>query len=145
MEQEKNTLTVLQVEPGCYPKAVTIGADLHSLQQAVDGTIAATYPFRDPVAVILNDDGKLIGLPLNRALRDEHGQTYDVIAGTFLVAGMGEEDFCSLTPEQLETYEKVFHQPETFIRLNHRLVVVPIPDEALQNNSAEKKIPTMER
>lgn len=145
MEQEKNTLTVLQVEPGCYPKPVTISADLHSLQQAVDGTIAATYPFTDPVAVILNDDGKLIGLPLNRALRDEHGQTYDVIAGTFLVAGMGEEDFCSLTPEQMEKYEKVFHQPETFIRLNHRLVVVPIPDEALQNNSAEKKAPTMER
>lgn len=144
MEQEK-TLTVLQVEPGCYPKQITIGADLHSLQQAVDGTISATYPFRDPVAIILNDDGKLIGLPLNRALRDEHGQTYDVIAGTFLVAGLGEDDFCSLTPEQLEKYEKVFHQPETFVRLNHRLVVVPIPDEALQNTATEKKSPEMER
>ncbi len=38
-----------------------------------------------------------MGLPLNRALRDEDGQMYDAVAGTFLVVGLGEEDFASLT------------------------------------------------
>ena len=42
---------------------------LKALQQAVGGSIGASYPFADdPVAVVYNDDGKLMGLPLNRAL-----------------------------------------------------------------------------
>ena len=72
---------------------------------------AATYPFTDPVAIVCNDEGKLLGLPMNRALRDEHGQTYDVVAGNFLVVGLGEEDFASLSPELAQKYEQFFHQP----------------------------------
>lgn len=65
MEQEKNTLTVLEIAPGQYPKQVEIDPDLKALQQAVGGSIGASYPFADdPVAIIYNDDGKLMGLPL---------------------------------------------------------------------------------
>ena len=121
MEQEKNTLTVLEIVPGQYPKQVEIDPDLKSLQQAVGGNIGAVY----------NDEGKLMGLPLNRALRDESGEAYDVVAGTFLVVGLGEEDFASLTPELAQKYEEHFHQPEDFIRLGHRMMVVRVPDEAV--------------
>ena len=93
------------------------------------GTIAAVYPFADPVAIICNDDGKLMGLPLNRALRDENGEMYDAIAGDFLVVGLGEEDFASLTPELAQKYEQLFHQPEAFLKLGNRLLVLPVPDE----------------
>ena len=61
---------------------------------------------------VYNDDGKLIGLPLNRALRDENGEMYDAVAGDFLVVGLGEEDFAFLTPEMAQKYEQLFHQPE---------------------------------
>lgn len=128
---EENTLSVLQIAPEQYPKQIEIDNDLKALQQAVGGSIGATYPFDDPVAIVYNDDGKLMGLPLNRALRDEHGEAYDVIAGTFLVVGLGEEDFASLTPELAEKFEKKFHQPEDFIRLGHRMMVVRVPDEAV--------------
>ena len=110
---EESTLFVLQLSPGQYPKQVEISDELKALQQAVGGSIGATYPFDDPVAIVYNDDGKLMGLPLNRALRDEHGEAYDVIAGTFLVVGLSEEDFASLTPELAEKFEKQFHQPES--------------------------------
>ena len=70
----ENTLSVLEIAPGQYPKQIVIDNDLKALQQAVDGPIAASYPFEDPVAIVYNDEGKLTGLPLNRALRDEHGQ-----------------------------------------------------------------------
>ena len=78
MEQEKNTLSVLQIAPGQHPKPIEIDNDLKALQQAVGGSIGASYPFEDPVAIVYNDDGKLMGLPLNRALRDESGEAYDV-------------------------------------------------------------------
>ena len=78
---------------------------------------------------VYNDDGKLMGLPLNRALWDEDGLMYDVIAGTFLVVGLGEEDFVSLSPEMAQKYEQLFHQPEAFLKLGNRLLVLPVPDE----------------
>ena len=54
---------------------------------------------------------------------------YDVIAGTFLVVGLGEEDFVSLSPELAQKYEEEFHQPEAFLPLGRRLMVIPVPDE----------------
>ena len=139
MEQNENTLTVLEIVPGQYPKQVEIDPDLKSLQQAVGGNIGASYPFSDPVAIVYNDDGKLMGLPLNRALRDEDGQIYDAVAGTFLVVGLGEEDFASLSPELAQKYEEHFHQPEAFLPLGRRLMVIPVPDESVQSD-AEKAV-----
>ena len=49
MEQEKNTLSVLQIAPGQHPKPIEIDNDLEALQQAVGGSIGASYPFEDPV------------------------------------------------------------------------------------------------
>ena len=132
MSKSKKELDVLLVKPDEYPQKVTIGAELKDLQEAVGGTITATYPFTDPVAIVCNDEGKLQGLPMNRALRDEHGQTYDVVAGNFLVVGLGKEDFASLSPELAQKYEQHFHQPETFIKLGGHLVILPTPDEAGQ-------------
>ena len=76
LSENKEKLDVLLVQPGAYPQKISIGTDLKDLQDAVGGTITATYPFTDPVAIVCNDEGKLLGLPMNRALRDEHGQTY---------------------------------------------------------------------
>lgn len=39
-----------------------IDPGLHSLQAEVGGDIGATYPYSDPVALVCNDEGKLIGL-----------------------------------------------------------------------------------
>ena len=146
----ENTLSVLKIASGQYPQQVEIDNDLKALQQAVGGSIGASYPFEDPVAIVYNDDGKLMGLPLNRALRDENGEMYDgklmglplnralrdengemydAVAGTFLVVGLGEEDFASLTPDMAQKYEQLFHQPEAFLKLGNRLLVLPVPDE----------------
>ena len=129
MEQNETTLSVLKIAPGQYPQQVEIDNDLKALQQAVGGSIGASYPFEDPVAIVYNDDGKLMGLPLNRALRDENGEMYDAVAGTFLVVGLGEEDFAALTPEMAQKYEQLFHQPEAFLKLGNRLLVLSVPDE----------------
>ena len=139
MSKDKKELDVLLVKPNEYPQKVTIGAELKDLQEAVGGTITATYPFTDPVAIVCNDEGKLLGLPMNRALRDEHGQTYDVLTGNFLVVGLGKEDFASLSPELAQKYEEHFHQPEAFLPLGRRLMVIPVPDESVQND-AEKAV-----
>ena len=39
------------------------------------------------------------------------------------------KDFPSLTPELAQKYEQLFHQPEAFLKLGNRLLVLPVPDE----------------
>ena len=102
----KEKMTVLYVKPGEKPKRIEIENDLEALQRAVGGYIEAVYPYEDPVALIVNEEGKLNGLPLNRALRDEDNEIYDIVAGTFLVVGLGESEFASLTPALMEKYKK---------------------------------------
>ncbi len=130
MENEKcKTIRVLVVEPGKHPYLKEAENTLTALQKEVGGYIQAVYPFDDPVGLICNEEGKLMNLPLNRALRMEDGEVYDIIAGTFLVAGLGEEDFESLTDALAEKYEERFHSPETFLWIDgHVHVIECVPE-----------------
>ena len=122
-------LTVLVVEPMKEPYVKEIDPGLHALQAEVGGDIAASYPFDDPVGQVLNDEGKLIGLDLNRSLRDEHGEIYDIVAGTFLVVGLGPESFASLPPDMIQKYTEQFKRPELFASINGQIVSVPVESE----------------
>lgn len=84
-------MKVLMIEPGKTPYEAEIESGLNSLQAAVGGIIQPVYPYEDPVALICNDEGKLMGLPLNRALYDEDGNIYDIVAGNFLIVGLGRK------------------------------------------------------
>lgn len=55
---------------------------------------------------VCNEEGKNLGLPFNRPLFDENDLPYDIICGTFFVAGLGVEDFVSLTEEQIRRYKE---------------------------------------
>lgn len=87
---------------------------------------------------VLNEEGKLNGLPLNRALRDEDNDIYDIVAGAFLVVGLGESEFASLTPALMEKYEKLFHSPEAFLNLNGHLTVIPMPEPQAHKSTKER-------
>ena len=122
------TMTILVVEPGKRPYAKKIQPGLKSLQKEVGGYIEAIYPFPELVAIVCLETGKLDGCPLNRALRDETGTIYDIIAGTFLVVGLTEENFGSLSPELLQVFTQRFWQPETFVMIDGQLLAVPLED-----------------
>ena len=101
-------MKILVVEPMKTPTVQEIDHTLSAMQELVGGTIQAVYPFDDPVALIANDEGKLLGLPWNRALTDDHGVPYDIVCGTFFVVGIGDENFTSLTEQQVEKYGKKY-------------------------------------
>lgn len=103
-------MRILLVEPGKRPILKEIDGSLKSMKEIVGGTIQALYPFEKPVALICNDEGKLLGLPLNRALRDEEGRIYDIVAGTFFLCGApeGSDRFESLQKEQILRYLQAY-------------------------------------
>ena len=120
-------MRVIVVEPKKKPMVQDIGSDLASMQKIVGGSIQAVYPFDEPVALICNEEGKLLNLPLNRALRDDVGNVYDIISGTFfLCAAPPDSDrFADLTDQQVKTYMERFAMPEMFMNVGGDLFVLP--------------------
>mgnify|MGYP000758719447 FL=1 len=137
--EQKETMDVLLIKPGMYPQVVKIGCELEDLQAAVGGDIEATYPFDDEVALVMNEEGKINGSELNRSLKTEDGELYDIIAGNFLVTGLTEDDFGSLSPELMDKFEKHFHQPEMFVRMGRSIMALPLPDDMVKKEDAPVK------
>ena len=121
-------MKVLVVEPlkPCHVQEVE---GLKAMQKLVGGNIEAVYPFDDPVALVFNGEGKPLGLPFNRPLLDEHNVPYDIVCGTFFIAGLGTEDFVSLTDQQIRTYKSLFD----------RAMVFPIPAEKPMDRNKKQK------
>ena len=86
-------MNVLVVEPGRAPYEKEVNG-LKEMQAVVGGSIQAIYPYQEPVAIVCNEEGLLLGLPFNRSV----GGGYGGVFGAFFVCGLGDGDFCSLTP-----------------------------------------------
>lgn len=135
---ESKKLDVLLVEPGQYARMTTIDAGLESLQKTVGGDIEAAYFFNDPVALVCQEEGKLNGSELNRAVRGADGEILDIIAGKFFICGLGEEDFASLPEGLQKKYEDMFHQPETFLKMGRSIVAIPIEPKVTPEAKRDK-------
>ena len=120
-------MQILVIKPGQKPEVQEIDGTLESMQEIVGGLIQAIYPYEQPVALVANDEGKALGLPLNRGLRDEDGVLYDIICGTFFIVGapVGSGRFQSLTDVQIQYFMNLFATPEMFLTINGHLLVLP--------------------
>lgn len=111
-------ISVLLVEPGKYPKTIEIEDTLEAMQEVVGGDIEEYMPFDDEVAIICNEDGKMNGSELNRAVYSKDKQILDVIAGKFFVAyaPFESESFLSMPKDLTKKYEDKFRYPERFYK-----------------------------
>ena len=139
-EREAEKIKVLVLEPMKKPYVKEIVHTLENLQKEVGGSIEAVYPFEDKVAIICNDEHKFNGMPMNRCLRDQDGEIYDILGGNLLVVGLTEYDFGSLTPEQVERFSEFFGTPEMFVNINGSLMVLPVPDAELEKVHEQENV-----
>ena len=126
-------IKVLIVEPMKPCEVREVPHDYKSLQGIVGGKIEMASPFTESAAIICNAEGKNLNLPPNRLLCDRHGDPYDVLCGTFLIAGVGGENFVSLTDFQLRSYKEMFDHPH--------LLAIPleVPDSPEKPTEQKKK------
>ena len=124
-------MKVLLVKPGEYAREAEIGSSLEDMQQAVGGWIEEYMPFDDDVALVCNEEGKMHGLDLNRAIYSDDGQIMDIIAGDFFVcyAPIESENFQSLPNDLMSKYEKKFRYPEQFFRSEEGIKAVRFTPE----------------
>ena len=97
-------MRVLLVLPQVEPVSVDIESTLQAKQKLVGGPIEVLHftPENDAV-IILNEVGRLLGLPVNRMVNG-----YSV-CGPFLVCGYNSEgDLLELTDDQLRSYSELF-------------------------------------
>ena len=85
-------MNVLIVEPNTVPYEKEING-LEEMQEVVGGLITAIYPYED------------------RSVENGYGGIF----GTFFVCGLTEDDFGSLTPEQVRTYKEKFRFAEILV------------------------------
>ena len=86
VEAGSGKISVLFVEPNKYPKMIEIDDTLEAMQAMVGGDIEEYMPFEDEVAIVCHEEGKLIGLPPNRAIYAEPETvelTYSELADRF--------------------------------------------------------------
>ena len=121
---KEETIRVVLLEPGKLARVADIDSSLEGLQKTVNGLIEAAYPFEEEVCIICNEEGKLNGMPLNRAIRCE-GQITDIIAGPCFVCSCDKASFGSLTEAQQQKYLKMFKYPEHFLKINNQIAAFP--------------------
>ena len=123
MEEKDNMMTVLFIAAGSKPEVKTIWHELENMQQLVGGLIEY-YPLED-AALICNEEGKNMGLPLNRAIYDNSGNLIEIIAGDFFICAAPEDsdNFESLPENLIQKYKERFKYPEKFILTPKGIVV----------------------
>lgn len=99
-------IKVLVVEPKQPCRVQEIPDTLEAMQQIVGGRIESFSLQRE--AIVSNEEGKLLGLPLNRPLYDKNGTAIDTLRGTFFITGVDGEHFVSLTDEQIQQYKLLY-------------------------------------
>jgi hypothetical protein len=111
-------IQVVIVEPFKRPYKKLIPNTLEAMQEIVGGYIEhvsfATTKRGARLGIILNEEGKLIGLPANRIIHGKGGS--DVFAGTFYITAHNlEGDSISLTNEECEYYIRQFAPAEVYL------------------------------
>ena len=127
--RERTTIDVILVEPMKKPRMIRMEDSLEAMQKVVKGTIEEYMPFTDEVAIICNDEGKMRGMELNRAIYDEEGRMMDVIAGPFFIAyaPIESENFLSLPEHLQEKYMEKFKNPEMFVMSANGIQAIKVP------------------
>ena len=113
---DDNKIEVIWVQPMREAQVIEIDNDLESMQELVDGYIEEYMPFEDDAAIVCNEEGKMLGLPPNRAIYDQDGHIQEVICGSFFIchAPIDSEEFGSLPEDMKKKYMEKFKAPERF-------------------------------
>lgn len=110
-------IQVVLIEPQKKPVKKWIDNSLEEMQKLVGGwienvTIGSSEDAR--IGIMLNEEGKLIGLPVNRILRGRSGS--DVLVGTFFVTAYNDEgDQVSLTEKEADDFIRRFSTIEVYL------------------------------
>ena len=122
-------MKILIVEPGKHPRRADVPHTLKAMQEIVGGYIQAVFPWRDPVALVCDEEGLFKRLAFNRSITEELN-----VFGTFFLCGIDDDDFADLPDELAEKYSKLLRDPHYLVMTEDGLVVQIGEKEEEDNN-----------
>lgn len=90
-------MRIILYEVGKEPVVKEIANELNPMKQIVGGWIE-TFSQPDGIILVCNEEGKLIGLPMNRVMFNEP------IAGNFFLCRSDGEEFADVTDDDIKQY-----------------------------------------
>ena len=137
---DDNKIEVIWVQPMKEAQVIEIGNDLASMQELVDGYIEEYMPFEDDAAIVCNGEGKMMGLPPNRAIYDQDGHMQEVICGSFFIchAPVDSEEFKSLPEDMKKKYMEKFKAPERFFMTAEGINAVKLDTKKQKSDIRER-------
>ena len=143
----KEKIRVILCRPDEMAEVVEIEDELEAMQALVGGPIQEYMPFNGPdlryddMAVICNEEGKLMALPPSRAITDDNGHVMDIIAGPFFIcyAPLESERFLSVPPDLEDEFMQKFELPERFYRTDNGIRVVRYEPPANTREAAQER------
>lgn len=104
-------MKIIVFHPGKEAYVKDIPNKLEALQGIVNGYIEVVHPFSDPVALVLNEEGKFNGSRANRPFYDDKGYIRNILYGTFFICGVKEDDLTDIPEDLIPKYKKIFPLP----------------------------------
>lgn len=100
-------IKILFIKPGEKPEVMEVEDKLESYQKLVGGYIEMVY-LTDDVALICNEEGKIMGLKNNRNFNLPHFK--DCVVGNIVIVGVDDDsgEFVSLNAAQIERFTNAF-------------------------------------
>lgn len=145
-------ISVIHLQADKLAKVVEVEDDYKAMQKLVGGYMQTISLADDGVLLVCNDEGKINGSPLNRAIYDEtEKEMVEIIAGDCFICGTKGENFCSLSPEMTEKYMEKFKYPDIFFRAGKDIKAIPYNPENNrrklnpEHTSLEDKIKSAEK
>lgn len=115
---------------------------LEAKQKFVEGYIQC-ISLTDEIDIILNDEGKLEGLPFNRVWKDKNGNILDILAGNVLVCRHNANgDFTSIFEDDIPVIVEKLPAIVSVIGRNvfiSREEDLPEYEEKMENDNASKQ------
>ena len=134
-DENTNRIRVIVCRVDERAEVIELEDKLEAMQEVVGGLIQEYMPWEDEVAIICNEEGKMMGLPLNRGIRSDEGQLQDIIAGDFFIcyAPIESERFLSIPPDLEEKYKERFDLPEMFMMENGEIETIKYEPDGKKN------------
>lgn len=125
--RKNNMVLGLIIKPLKSPIYTAIPTDLKKLQRLVDGNIEVTTCMELlSVSLIVNEEGKIMKLPLNRGLFFK-GRMYDIVSGDMLAVCYNEEgEMINMTEKLLSKTYEYFKSPEVYIFDKNKSDIIPM-------------------
>ena len=130
-------IKVMILKPNQYPTIQMVKNELENYQHLVGDTLIECIDGYSPpnTTIICSEEGKLLGMKPNRALRADNGvggvEVVDIVCGNMIICGIDFEndgEFISLSDEQITQINSMYYNVEIFFRHNNEFYAIKMGD-----------------